>query len=323
MRKNLFLAALGLVALAAAAPPTSVITEYKVPTTDAFPEDIAVSSKGLVYFTEMKANKIGRFDPATTKFTEFDVPTPDSQPSGIVVTRDGIIYFTEIRANKVARFDPDAHAFHEFNSIGLDRPHTPVVAPDGKVFFTSAGSDAIGRLDPATGAVTAFAVPTSDSIPYGIKLGPDDALYFTEFGSNKIGRFDLKTHRMNEFATPTPNSSPRRLWFLGDDLYFTEYSSGQLGRFNVRTYVIKEWLLPGGSGSMPYGIAVDNSGIVWCEEAANGRLVRFDPKRDRFGTTMPLLPTTAVVSKMDVGPDGRIWMALGGIDRIAALAPVP
>jgi virginiamycin B lyase len=311
-------ALLGALAVGAALVPA--ISEYRVPTKGAFPHDPAVDQAGRVYFTEMEANKIGRFDPASAAFSEFRVPTHDSGPHGIMVGPHGIVTFTEIRGNKIGRFDPEREAFHEFPTGEALEPHTPVLTPDGSVFFTAPGSDAIGRLDPASGAVATFAVPTPNAVPYGIKLGPDRALYFTEFGSNKIGRFDLETHQMREFTTPTAASSPRRLWFRGDDLYFTEFGAGRLGRLNVRDHEIKEWLSPGGAGSMPYGIALDRSGQVWYEETASGMMVHFDPARQRF-TTLALASRSAVIRNMDLAPDGRIWMALSGVDRIGVLSP--
>jgi virginiamycin B lyase len=309
---------LGALAIGAAMMPA--ISEYSVPTRGAFPHDPAVDRAGRVYFTEMEADKIGRFDPASAAFSEFKVPTHDSGPHGIVVGPDGMVTFTEIHGNKIGRFDPEREAFHEFPTGEALQPHTPVLMPDGIVFFTAPGADAIGRLDPASGAVATFAVPTPNAVPYGIKLGPDRALYFTEFGSNKIGRFDLITYQIKEFITPTVESAPRRLWFRGDDLYFTEFGAGRLGRLNVRDHGIREWLSPGGAGSMPYGIAVDRSGQVWYEETASGMIVRFDSARERF-TTTPLASRSAVIRNMDLAPDGRIWMALSGVDRIGVLAP--
>ena len=311
-------AILGALALAAVAGAT--IAEYKVPTAGAFPHDPAVDGAGRVYFTEMMADKIGRFDPASATFAEFKVPTAGCGPHGIVVGSDGIVTFTEIHANKIARFDPAREAFHEYPTGNAAEPHTPVLTSDREVYFTAPGSDAIARLDIASGAVATYAVPTPDAVPYGIKLGPDRALYFTEFGSNKIGRFDLASHLIKEFATPTAESAPRRLWFSKNALYFTEFAAGRLGRLDLSDNTIKEWLSPGGAGSLPYGIVVDRNGQVWYEESASGTIVRFDPLHQKFAGTIPLLSRGAVVRNMDIAPDGRIWMALSGVDRIGVLS---
>jgi len=302
----------------AGAPPASV-REFPVPTSNGFPHDPAVDRAGRVYFTEINANKIGRLNPASGRCDEFAVPSADSGPHGIVVGDDGWVTFTENRAGKIGRFDPGREQFHEYAVAGADDPHTPVLAPDGAIFFTAQRADVLGRLEPSSGAVTIFAVPTPGAMPYGIRLGPDGALYFCEFGSNKIGRFDRASHRFEEFTTPTAASAPRRLWFDRSDLYFTEYAAGRLARLRLGDRGFKEWLSPGGAGSKPYGIAIDGHGAVWYEESARGVLVRFDPQAERFTATLAIPTPGAVVRNMDVAPDGRVWMALSGVDRLGVI----
>jgi len=302
-----------------AGAPAAGVREFSIPTVNGFPHDPAVDRAGRVYFTEINANKIGRLDPVSGHCDEFAVPSAKSSPHGIVVGNDGWVTFTENRAGKIGRFDPRREQFHEYPIAGADDPHTPVLAPDGVIFFTAQNANVLGRLDPSSGAATVFAVPTPDAMPYGIKLGPDGALYFCEFGSNKIGRFDRATHRFQEFATPTAGSAPRRLWFDRSELFFTEYAAGRLGRLRLSDHSIKEWLSPGGADSKPYAIAIDGHGAVWYEESARGVLVRFEPRTERFTTTVALPTSGAVIRNMDVAPDGRVWMALSGVDRLGVI----
>ena len=310
-------AALGALAIAAAAIPA--ITEYSTPG-DA-PFDVAVDSAGRVYFTETSAARIGRFDPRSRTLAEFRVPSAGSGPRGIAIAPDGTIVFTETDANKIGYLDAARSVFHEYPTGNAVAPRSLVLIGDGEVYFTAPGSDAIGRLDRASGAVATFAVPTPHSAPYGIKLGPDRALYFTEPGSGKIGRFDLGSHLIREFATPTAGSAPRGLWIWNDYVYFTEFGAGRLGRFDIRDRSFREWPSPGGRASRPDAIAIDRNGQVWYAESARATIVRFDPAREAFAAAIPIGSRGAVVGDMDLAPDGRIWMVLGGLDRIAVLSP--
>jgi virginiamycin B lyase len=313
-------AALGVLAIAAATTPT--ITEYGTPTSA--PSEVSVDGAGRVYFTEMDAAKIGRFDPVSQTLDEFRVPAAGSGPDGIVVGPDGTVVFTETTANKIGCFYPARSAFHEYPTGNALAPHTPVLAGNGEVYFTAPGSDAIGRLDFASGAVATFAVPTPNSAPCGIRLGPDHALYFTEPGVNKIGRFDLESHLIKEFATPAAESAPRGLWIWNDYVYFTEFGAGMLGRFDIRSHTFREWPSPGGRASGPDAIAIDRNGQVWYAESAGASgvsIIHFDPMRDTFAPAIPIGSRGATVGDMDLAPDGRIWMALGGIDRLAVLSP--
>jgi virginiamycin B lyase len=313
-------AALGALAIAAAA--ANAITEYGAPGDG--PYDVAVDGAGRVYFTEMAAARIGRFDPRSQTLAEFRVPTAGSGPRGIVVAPDGTVIFTETTANKIGWFDPQRSAFHEYPTGNALAPNTPVLVGDGVVYFTAPGSDAIGRLDLASGAVATFAVPTPNAAPYGIKLGPDRALYFTEPGANKIGRFDLESHLISEFATLAAASAPHRLWIWNHYAYFTEFGAGMLGRFDIRRHTFREWPSPGGRASKPDGIAIDRNGQVWCAESAGVSglsIVHFDPARETFATAIPIRSRGAVVGDMALAPGGSIWMALGGAHRIAVLSP--
>ena len=307
-------AGLGALAIAAARP---AITEYSAP--GGAPYDIAVDGAGRVYFTEMEAGKIGRFDPKSQRFSEFTVPAASSGPHGIAIDADGTVVFTEIKAGKIGCLDPARSVFHEYPTGNALAPDTPVLAGDGAVYFTAQGSDAIGRLDRASGMVATFATPTPNSVPSGIKLGPDHALYFTEPGSGRIGRFDLQSHLIREFATPTAHSAPRRLWIWNDYAYFTEFGAGRLGRFNIRDHTFREWPSPGGPVSRPDAIAIDRAGRVWYNETARRTIVQFDPARERFtAAAIPLYG--AVAGGMDLAPDGSILMALGS-GRLAAMSP--
>ena len=59
-----------------------------------------------------------------------------------------------------------------------------VAGPDGNLWFTEIGH--IGRLTPA-GAVTEFALASSDSKPGVIVAGPDGNLWFTEPSAKALG----------------------------------------------------------------------------------------------------------------------------------------
>ena len=69
--------------------------QWKVPTFNALPWDVAIDHHGKVWFTEHNSNKIGRFDPATHTFTEIATPASNSIPYGITVDANNNIWFTE------------------------------------------------------------------------------------------------------------------------------------------------------------------------------------------------------------------------------------
>src|ERR1700716_2303102 len=68
--------------LAAAAPVSN--REFDLPTPDAHPHDPAAAPDGSLWFTEQKANKLGRLDPKSGQMRESPLPTADSGPHGLV-----------------------------------------------------------------------------------------------------------------------------------------------------------------------------------------------------------------------------------------------
>jgi virginiamycin B lyase len=70
--------------------------------------------------------------------------------------------------------------------------------PDGALWFVELRGNKVGRLT-VGGALTEYAVPTSDAQPAGIVFAPpgflclDAHLWFTERAGNKLGRIRAVT----------------------------------------------------------------------------------------------------------------------------------
>src|SRR3989441_11422762 len=93
-----------VVALLAAAPVS--IREFDLPTPDARPHDPAVAPDGSLWFTEQKANKLGRVDPKSGEIREYPLPTADSGPPGLGAGGDGNIWVTANSKGDVGQLDP-------------------------------------------------------------------------------------------------------------------------------------------------------------------------------------------------------------------------
>src|SRR5919108_5451007 len=145
------------------------IKEWEIPTSNSTPHDIVVDERnGIVWFTEINANKIGKFDPTTEQFQEFDVPTPSSRPHGLVVDENGNIWFTEMAGSKIGKLDAETGQIDEFPTPTPNSgPHTPIMG-NRVVWFTEIEASKIGRLNLTTGAIDEFPTPTKGSSPYGI-----------------------------------------------------------------------------------------------------------------------------------------------------------
>jgi virginiamycin B lyase len=125
--------------------PTGEFTEFDIPTEDSRPLAITRGSDDNLWFTELRANTIGRISPGgvitelpnvvsngslfdlaaatdgTVWFADWSgyigrvrtdgtinvvpVPTPNGGPIGITVATDGAVWFTENAGNRIGRAD--------------------------------------------------------------------------------------------------------------------------------------------------------------------------------------------------------------------------
>ena len=300
------------------------VREYVVPTPDALPHDPAVGPDGALWFTEERANKIGRLDPVTGHFREYPLKTPASGPHGLVADRQGKIWFTANTAAYVGALDPSTGVVKEFHwkDGRVKDPHTPVFDDTGVLWFTAEESNVIGLLDPKTAAVRFLDVPTRRAQPYGIAPAPDGALYFCEFGTNKIGRVDRRSMRIREYPL-TEGARPRRLAIAADGtIFYSDYERGFLGHLDPATGKVDEWPCPSGSDARPYGIAAAPDGEIWLSESGvmPNTLVRFDPRSNRFATA-PIPSGGGVVRNLAITSDGRVYLACSGMNRVAIATP--
>jgi virginiamycin B lyase len=103
-------------------------------------------------------------------------------------------------------------------------------------------------------------------------------------------------------------------------IYFSDYARGYLGHFDPETRKFEEWQSPGGAGSHPYGITITSDGMVWYSESGltPNTLVRFDPRSKSFSSTT--IPSGGgVVRNMVTTPDGRLYLACSGVNKVAVV----
>lgn len=300
----------------------AAIHEWQVPTKGAHPHDPAVGTDGALWFTEQMMNKIGRLDPSTGTFKEFPLKIADSGPHGLVADADGNIWFTGNFKGYIGKLDTKTGAVTEYKmpDSKAEDPHTPVFDANGMMWFTVQVGNFVGRLDPRTGKIDLKAVQTANSHPYGIAINSKGVPIFCEFNSNKIGAINPQTIEITEYKLPE-SARPRRLAIAADDtVYFTDYEGGNLGRLDLAGGAVKMWPSPGGSGSAPYGIAITKDGMVWYSESGvkPNTIIQFNPKTETFArATIPSGGGT--VRNMAATPDGRIYLACSGVNKVGVV----
>jgi virginiamycin B lyase len=301
------------------------IREWAVPTKGAHPHDPAVGPDGALWFTEQMANKIGRLDPTTGRFKEFSLGKKKNPgPHGIVADDQGNIWFTANFGGYIGKLNPSTGEVTEYkmpNQKAAD-PHTAAFDAFGTLWFTVQGGNMIGRLNPQTGQIILKEVPTEDALPYGIQINSKNIPVFCELGTNKIGSIRPENLDITEYPLPE-TARPRRLAIAANDsVYFTDFKGGNLGLLNMITGGVTMYPSPGGPDSNPYGIAITPDGMVWYSESGvtPNTIIRFDPRTETFART--IIPSGGgVVRNMVATPDGRVYIACSGVDKVGMVEP--
>ncbi len=302
------------------------IHEWDVPTHNSRPHDPALGPDGALWFTEQRANKLGRLDPRTGTIREFALKTPNSGPHGLVADREGNIWYTGNYEALIGKLDPKTGQVTEYKMPDAQAgdPHTPAFDQRGSLWFTVQAGNVVGRLDPRTGDIKLKAVPTPKALPYGILVNSGGVPFFCEFGTNKLASIKPETMTITEYKLPS-GARPRRLAIAADDsVYYSDFARGYLGRLDPRTGKVEEWASPGGPGSAPYGIAITPDGMVWYSESgvSPNTIVRFDPRTHRFERAA--IPSGGgVVRNMVATPDGRIYIACSGVNKVGVVEKLP
>jgi virginiamycin B lyase len=312
------------------APPPTVadlrvnIREWTVPTQGAHPHDPAVGPDGALWFTEQMVSKLGRLDPATGEFKEFPLKGKNDGPHGLVAGPDGNIWYTGNFAAHIGKLDPHSGEVTQYKmpDAKAEDPHTAVFDADGILWFTVQVGNMVGRLDPKSGKVELKQPPTENSHPYGIAINSKGIPFFCEFNSNKMASINPQTLQITEYPLPQ-TARPRRMAIAADDtIYFSDFESGSLGHLDPSTGAVKMWPSPGGPKSQPYGMVITADGMVWYSESGvkPNTLIRFNPKNEEFARAN--IPSGGgTVRNMVATPDGRLYLACSGVNKVAVVEP--
>ena len=293
--------------------------ELDVPTPGSRPHDPMYAPDGMVWYSGQMANVLGRLDTKTQQFIEFHLPD-GSGPHGLIPDHDGNVWYTANFGGYIGKLDPRTGKVTQYPMPDpkAKDPHTLLLAPNGNIYFTVQGGNFVGRLNPKTGDVKLMPSPTPRSNPYGMVIDSHGVPFFVEFGSNKVGRIDPDTLAIKEYVLPHGDSRPRRVAITPDDvIWYTDYARGYLGRLDPKTGQMSEFPSPGGPKSQPYGITAIGD-VLWYSESntSPNTLVRFDTRSGKFQSW--IIPSGGgVVRNMVHTPDGNLWLAESGVNKIA------
>lgn len=271
---------------------TVEIREWTVPWEATRPRDPIVDPDGRVWFVGQRGNYLAALDPASGEFERVELP-PGALPHNVIVGPDGALWYAGNGDSHIGRVDRATEELRRFD-VPVDDPHTLYFSPDGALWFTAQGANRVGRLDTATGEVQLLEPSIPDARPYGLVMDGEGHPWIALFGTNRIATVDPATMELTEYPLPAADTRIRRLDVTSDGrVWYVDYARGTVGVLDPVTgdgLSSVEWVTPGGAGSRPYAMAIDERDRIWLVETGSepNRLVGFDPTTEEFFAVTPI-----------------------------------
>ncbi|HEX2078140.1 MAG TPA: hypothetical protein VHG08_10540 [Longimicrobium sp.] len=208
-----------------------------------------------------------------------------------------------------------------------DLPHDLALDGDGRVLITGMMTGRMYLLEPESGAFATEAIPVERANPRALDVAPDGAWWVLLGMPQKIARRDPRTgewraHDIGMYPHSIQRDARGRVWFNG---HFTR-DPELIGYLDEATGAVRTFTVPNtgalraGNGPIPYDLRIGPDGAVWGTELHGNRLIRFDPRAERFRTWD--LPTPhSGPRRMDVAADGGVWIAQYAAGKVARFDP--
>jgi streptogramin lyase/mono/diheme cytochrome c family protein len=284
----------------------AVITEYQLPRLLTAPHDVAPDSKGNIWFNSHRTAYISKLDPRTGVVEDYKVPSTAGANPGqhwITVDKNDTVWFSENWSHKLGSFDPK---YEEFKHVQLPHFGRPInapgagnlaLSPDGFIWEARGGS--VNKIDPKTGQTVQKFLLQKVKSAYGNELSADGN-YFAggSWPEDWVIFLDIKKGELFEMQTRTPRIAPKRGGFDPDGNAWFGGAGGALVKIDAKTKQLSEYRPPTPGVSF-YECLPDKNGEIWAGELYAGRIVRFNPKADRW--TEYVLPEA-------VSHDRRTWI---------------
>lgn len=261
--------------------------EFKIEGDNSWPFNVALGTKGEVWFTQRASSRIGRLDPSTGVVTHYDTLTPNAGPAGLAVdSKSGRVWFTESYADRVAVLEPVSGTIREYKmgdaSTGLiSGPAGLAIDGEGGVWFAKLEGK-LGYIAPGSDSVEVIDVPAEAKRPAGIAVAANGDVWAVALDGNLLLRYRPMTRDFLIYPLPTgePDSQPG--------------------------------VPPFARTARPFGIAVDRQGNVWFSEQYTGQLAVLDSAA----------PTLDVLSPSSVVRTADVVLTIRALDRVAGIKEI-
>jgi virginiamycin B lyase len=168
-------------------------------------------------------------------------------------------------------------------------------------------------------AIVEYQLPRPNAFPHDPAVARDGSVWYTDQVNSYIGHLDPTTRRVTDYATPTPKSGPHGIVIAPDGMvWYTANRVGKIGELDPATGHIREFVLPNEARDPHTPLVL--GGDVWFTVQQSNMYGRLDPRTGDVKTWHVNVPR-ALPYGMVKAPDGSIWIALFGTNRLVHRLP--
>jgi streptogramin lyase len=306
-------------------PPHHGSITYDPPTYLSYPNSITVTSDGVVWFAEHDVNRIGRLG-LDGKFREFSLPRLRGYPRNMITGADGAPWFSDTSLVSgglaaVARISSTGAVTEYLVSHFTTEVDALTVGSDGNVWFANYSDGDFGYVTPG-GLVQQFS-PGYNAILGGFdgniwtgSLQSQSAVFYRYSTTGML----LNTYGLPQgYAQPPANGPNQSIWFLFSGL--TRERIAELSIDGTLQYLnLKQ---DPGCFASGGNLALAPNGYEWYvwSEYCNGFQSPEIARTNVTGKTMlfPVYAARSAPAALAFGPDGTVWFADPGSDKIGKI----
>lgn len=161
------------------------------------------------------------------------------------------------------------------------------MAQDGRVWFVGQGGDYAAVFNPPTGQFRRHDLPKGSG-PHTVYITRDQKIWYAGNQARHLGRIDADSGKIHQLPMPQGElGDPHTLYEdARGRLWFTAQWANQVGRLDRKTGDIAYIDVPT-ENARPYGMVIDDRGIVWVALFGSNKLARITPDMKLSEITLP------------------------------------
>ena len=307
---------------------------------------VEVTFKGGVNPEESDTHYRFEYGESTAYGTSVPVPEADVgagaatvKVSNVVTLKAGLYHFRLVASNATGTSYGADQSFtilptytSSFASFGsgndeLLEPSDLTTDGSGNVWVADTEND---RLEEFNAKGEFVKVVATVAAPYGVAVDSKGDVWTTETGEDRVAEFSSEGKLMKSFGSAGSGNgqfnAPEGLAVSkGGGVYVADRGNKRIEVFSAEGKYLSS--LGAGTGKLksPTGVAFDSHGNLWVTESEAGRVVEFVEGNElevhSWGESGSGPGQLSFAYRLTVGPEGDIWIAEWGNNRVQVFAP--